>query len=502
VPTLISEVIQRRSRALEAGRAALSWYSKHCDQISRDEEPEVSCFDPSTGDMIWSVRDCSVQHIDTVVQAARIAQPAWQNTLPAARAQLLNACADVLEENSEVLAEILALETGKSFTHECKGEVALPVSIFRYFAGLVHEIKGRSIQAGPTLMGFTTHHPWGVVAGIVPWNVPLMFMAYKVAAPLAVGNTVVIKMPEQATASLAMVLRLILPLLPKGVVEFVSGTGAVAGEALITHSQVDKISFTGSVETGSHIYQHVARKMLAVTLELGGKSPMVILDDCDLNKAINGIIGSMRFTRAGQSCTASSRIFVPRSQMNQYREALGGALNKLRIGDALDKRTDSGPIVTQAQQLRILRYIEKARADGLDVEEYGHIIDAELFEKGFFVRPHLVFDPEPSHPIAREEVFGPVAMIFGYDTVESAMEQANDTEFGLSASIWGRDINRCLSCAAAFRAGIIQINQNAIMLPGFSYGGIGISGVGKESSLEAMLETYMYEKTNIVNFGD
>lgn len=501
MPENLPEAAQRRERAREAARVALDWYADKCADVASRTEPDVLCFDPSSGAALWSVPNCSADHIDAVAQAARKAQPAWNETPPAARAKMLNACADVLEENSAAIAEVLALETGKSLTHECMGEVTLPVSIFRYFAGLVHEIKGRSIQAGPKLMGFTTYHPWGVVAGIVPWNVPLMFMAYKVAAPLAAGNTVIIKMPEQATASLAMVLRLIEPLLPEGVVHFVSGSGNVAGEALITHPEVDKISFTGSVETGSHIYQHAAREMRAVTLELGGKSPMIILDDCDLDKAVNGIVGSMRFTRAGQSCTASSRIFVPRSQMGAYRAALEVALDALRIGDALDSDTDSGPIVTEAQQKRILGYLEQARRDGLDVVGYGQIMDQALFDQGFFVRPHLVFDPDPSHPIAREEVFGPVAMIFGYDSVDEAMTQANDTDFGLSASIWGRDINQCLSCAAAFRAGIIQINQNAIMLPGFSYGGVGISGVGKESSLEAMLETYMYEKTNIVNFA-
>jgi acyl-CoA reductase-like NAD-dependent aldehyde dehydrogenase len=496
------ETIERRARAEQTGRDALKWYDSYLAQFGSNSHESVPCFDPSTSAEIWTIPNCNDVQTGAMVERAKAAQPGWEATPAEARAKALLACADALDARRDELAEVLALETGKSLSHECKAEVGLPVAIFRYFAGLVHEIKGRTIQAGPTLMGYTTYHPWGVVAGIVPWNVPLMFMAYKVAAPMVAGNTVVIKMPEQATASLAMVLEIILPLLPKDTLHFVSGSGMVAGEALISNPSVDKISFTGSVETGSHIYQNAARTMRPVTLELGGKSPMIVLDDCDLDKAVNGIIGSMRFTRAGQSCTAASRIFVPRSQLSQYQDLLQTALNALTIGDAMDASTDSGPVVTKSQKDRINAYLDQARNDGLDVRAYGTVPDSAMFEAGFFVQPHLVFNPDPAHPIAREEIFGPVAMIWGYDDLDEAMRSANDTEFGLSASIWGRDINKCLSCAAAFRAGIVQVNQNAIMLPGFSYGGVGISGTGKESSLDAMLGSYMYEKTNIVNFAD
>ncbi len=502
---LSKEIATRRARSVSAGQASLDWYEQHCASLGHDNETsgsrEVQCYDPSTGLELWAIPESSDGLIGALAERARKAQPEWANTAPAERAKVLLACADALEAQQEELAEILALETGKSLKHECMAEVTLPISIFRYFAGMVHEIKGRSIQAGPKLMGFTTYHPWGVVAGVVPWNVPLMFMAYKIAAPLAAGNTVLIKAPEQATASLAYAFRLILPLLPDGTVHLVSGSGSGAGNYLISHPGVDKISFTGSVESGQAIYRQAAQDMRAVTLELGGKNPMIILDDCDLDKAVNGVIGSMRFTRAGQSCTASSRIYVPRHQMDAYKEALGSALNDLKIGHALAIDTDSGPVVSKHQKTRIQNYLSMARADGLDVQSYGTVLDEELFAMGYFVKPHLIFDPDHEHPVCQEEIFGPVATLSGYDTVDDALDLANRTDFGLSASVWGRDINTCLTCADAFRAGIVQINQNAIMLPGFSYGGIGISGVGKESSLEAMRETYMYEKTNIVNFS-
>ncbi|MFK7763597.1 MAG: aldehyde dehydrogenase family protein [Roseobacter sp.] len=494
----------RRTRARAIGEHALQWYRELCAADVGDKRPafsgEVPCFDPSLGEEIWNVPESSQALIDTYVVAAKAVQADWAALPAPKRARMLLACADALEQEKEALSEVLALETGKALTHECRTEVGLPVEIFRYFAGLVHEIKGKTMQAAPGLMGFTTHHPWGVIAGVVPWNMPLMFMAYKVAAPLAAGNTVLIKMPEQATATLAMALRIILPLLPNGTVRFVSGSGGGSGERLISHLGVDKVSFTGSVDTGRSIYQRAAAHMRPVTLELGGKSPMIILEDCDIPKAVGGVLASMRFTRSGQSCTASSRIYVPRNLMPEYKSALGEALNALRLGDALDTDTDCGPVVTRAQKTSIDRYIELAKNDNLDVQAYGNSDDA-VFERGFYVRPHLIFDPDHVHPVSQEEIFGPVATLSGYDGLGDALALANGTQYGLSASIWGRDINACLTCAAAFRAGIVQINQNAIMLPGFSYGGVGISGVGKESSLEAMLETYMYEKTNIVNFS-
>lgn len=491
---------KRVSYAVEIGAEALDWYEQFCGQDCSSTN-SVACHNPSTGEHLWNIPESSPDLIEVYVQKAKLAQPKWAALPATERARILTACADKLENKKEDLAQVLALETGKALVTECRVEVGLLVSIFRYFAGLVHEIKGRSIQAAPKLMGFTTYHPWGVVAGIVPWNVPLMFMAYKVAAPIAAGNSVIIKMPEQATATLAMALREILPLLPEGVVQFISGSGLGAGNALVTHSKIDKISFTGSVATGSTIYQNAASQMKPVTLELGGKSPMVILADCDMEKAVNGIVGSMRFTRSGQSCTAASRIYVPREQIGEYEGRLSETLNAMRVGHALDESTECGPVVTLTQKNRIEGYLKSARDDHLDVRSYSKLTCEGIYDEGYYIVPHLIIDPDHAHPVSQEEIFGPVATITGYDDLEAAMELSNDTAFGLSASIWGKDIDQCLDCAARFRAGIVQINQNAIMLPGFSYGGVGMSGIGKESSLEAMLETYMYEKTNIVNFG-
>lgn len=491
---------QRRARAISAGKEVLAWWSSEgLAAIGGTPEAAFTAEDPSTEQALWDIATCDAPQIDAAVARARAAQPAW-NALPAAeKARYLLACADALEGMSEQLADLLALESGKSLTQECVGELALFLSILRYFANSAHEIKGRSQNYAPGILSYTSHHPYGVVAGIVPWNVPLMLTGYKLAAPLVAGNTVVLKLPEQTSVTLLAVIRQFRAILPDGVVEVLTGPGRPTGAGLVIHPGVDKVSFTGSVPTGQAIGVEAAKLIRPVTLELGGKSPMIILDDCEIDRAVQGILQSMRFTRAGQSCTAASRIYVARDQLDDYMAALGSALDALQIGDALDLRTQCGPVVTRLQRDRVAGFLDRARSQGLDVRGYGARLDPD--GPGYFIDPHLVVAPSHEAEINRDEVFGPVATITPYEDLAVALEQSNDTEYGLSASVWGNDIATCLNIADRFHAGIVQVNQNAVMLPGLSYGGVGISGIGKESSREAMVESYMYEKTNIVNFG-
>lgn len=493
----------RRKNALSLGSRALQNYEHHYLPVLSGNKlcnGRVDYVDPSTGKFLWDFPNLTSEYVDAAVVKAKHAQYKWMRVPASEKGTLLHQVADALEEHKEQISELLALETGKAIATECRGEVALMLSIIRYFAGLGHEIKGRSIQAGHSLLGYTSYHPWGVVAGIVPWNVPLMFMAYKTATPLMAGNTVIIKIPEQASATLCFCLEIIRNILPDNIIHFLTGRGKDCGHALISHSGIDKISFTGSVETGRLINSVAANNFRPVSLELGGKSPMIVLEDCEPAVAIKGMFDSMRFTRAGQSCTAASRIYVPKEQLEMYHLLLAEKLNNLVIGDPLDDETSCGPVVSSEQQVKIHQFIDKANADGLIVDAYG-IRNIPKGHAGWYVNPHVINSPDISHTISQEEIFGPVVTLTGYNSLDEAISLANSTRFGLSASVWGKNINQCLALARDFRSGIVQINQNAVMLPGFSYGGLGVSGRGKESSLEAMLETYMYEKTNIVNFG-
>lgn len=489
------------SRALIAELANLrEWYESHLGHDSFDGV--VAAFDPSTGDPLVGVPKCTAAAVRQAVASAAAAQPEWARLPAGERGRLLYACADRFEVIGNELAELLALESGKAIETECRGETGLLVESFRYFAGLAHELKGHTTELGPGILGFTTRKPYGVVAGIVPWNVPLLLMSYKVAAPLLAGNTVVVKIPEQTSFTLIRVLKEMQAVLPEGIVTFLTGSGASTGNELVNDPAVDKVSFTGSVETGRHVYTESARRLRPVTLELGGKSPMVLLDDCDLEIAVDGIVQSMRFTRGGQSCTAASRIFVPAARAGELRAALAAALDGIIIGPALDPATQCGPLVSAAQRDKVAGFVARARSDGLAIDEYGIVADGVDWDAGYYARPCVVFDPPDDHPIAVEEIFGPVVCLFTYDSVGEALGRANRTEFGLSASVWGRDINTCMRLADDLEAGIIQINQNAVMVPGIAYGGIRNSGVGSEGSLEAMLGSYTYAKTNIVNYGE
>ena len=478
-----------------------AWYV----QIVATTEPDhktIEAHNPSTGAVIGSIPVCSPATVAELARRARIAQSTWAETTVPERSRLMHQCADRIEAIADELTDLLALETGKAITTECHGEVALLVEIFRYFAGVGPELKGQTTPLGRNVIGFTTLHPHGVVAGIVPWNVPLMMMGYKVAAPVVAGNASLIKVPEQATFTLIRVLQILHDVLPTDLVHFVTGTGEVTGAALVADRNVAKVSFTGSVETGRSVYEASAKLIRPVTLELGGKSPMIVLADCNLDKAVNGIVQSMRFTRGGQSCTAASRVFVPVGQMADVRSRLARQLDEVLIGDAIDPATQCGPLISAVQRDRVNAYLAHAEADGLDVDTYGRVANDIDWDAGYYVRPHAIFDPPVEHPVATEEIFGPVVCVFGYDDVNEALNQANASDFGLSASVWGRDITTCMQLASKLEAGIVQINQNAIMVPGIAYGGIRNSGLGKEGSLEAMLESYTYAKTNILNYDD
>ena len=487
---------------LQTHLAALrDWYL--AEHVAADAvDGSLDAVDPSTGATLVPVPICTAAAVAAATRRAKDAQPAWARRSAGERGRLLLECADRFETVRDELAELLALESGKAIETECRGETGLLVEIFRYFGGLAHELKGHTTRLGPGVLGFTTRQPYGVVAGIVPWNVPLMLMSYKVAAPLLAGNTVVVKLPEQTSYTLIRVLQEMVAVLPDGVVTFLTGSGDVTGNALVTDPLVDKVSFTGSVETGRHVYAESAQLIRPVTLELGGKSPMIILDDCDLDVAVAGIVQSMRFTRGGQSCTASSRVYVPAGRLAELRTALGAVLDEILIGPALDPATRCGPLVSARQRDRVAAFVAQARADGLTVDEHGVVADGVDWDAGFYARPHVVYDPPDDHPVAVDEVFGPVVCVFSYDSTAEALDRANDTEFGLSASVWGRDISTCLRLADDLSAGIVQINQNAVMVPGIAYGGIRNSGVGSEGSLEAMLDSYTHAKTNIVNYGE
>jgi acyl-CoA reductase-like NAD-dependent aldehyde dehydrogenase len=327
-----------------------------------------------------------------------------------------------------------------------------------------------------------------------------MLMALKIAPALVAGNTVVVKSAEEAPFAVLRACQIMNQILPPGVLNILSGMGPECGGPLVAHKAVRKVTFTGSVETGKIVYKTAAEKLIPVTLELGGKSPMIVMDDADLAKAIDGAVSGMRFTRQGQSCTAASRIFVHENIHDAFVESLRARVDAMKMGDPLDESTDIGTIISEQQFDKVKDYIRIGEATaGMRGIACSQLPGAVRLAKGLFVRPVIFGGATNDSRLAREEIFGPVTCVIKFKTFDEAVVQANDSEYGLAATIWTRDLKTALNGAYQLEAGFVQVNQNLVVQSNLSYGGVKSSGLGKEASLEAMLEHFTHKKTIIVN---
>lgn len=499
---LKNSVVSRRKTALSLTQALSNQWLLNNELVPSNGN-SIDVYDPAHEVVIGTTPNCDLLEVDAAVKSSLAAFKVWSKTEGRDRAKILGKCADAIDHNASDLAMVLALETGKAHRTECIGEVKLISDIFRYFSSFGMELKGRTTPFSNTILAITTREPIGVVAGIVPWNMPLMFLGYKVAAPLIAGNAVVIKVPEIAPFTVLKVLDLICHLFPAGLLNAVVGYGNNTGQQLVEHPSICKVSFTGSVESGRTVYQAAAKNLKQVNLELGGKSPMLILPDCDLETAIQGAVSGIRFTRQAQSCTSSTRIYVPSQMLESFVEGVKDTSAKLVIGDPLDEKTDTGAIISQQQRDRIQQFIDRAiERDGLEPIVVGELPATDGLKNGAFMQPHLFINPPHDSEVVQKEIFGPVMCIFSYDDLDELVQRANDVEYGLSASIWGKDISKCLHMSRQMDVGFAQINQNAVMLPGLSYAGTKSSGFGSESSLESMITSFTREKTTIINIGE
>ena len=371
--------------------------------------------------------------------------------------------------------------------------------LFEFYAGLGGELKGETVPFDPKVLSVTVREPLGVVGAIIPWNVPMLLMALKVAPALVAGNSVVVKSAEEAPLAVLRICELMNRVLPAGVFNMVSGFGPECGAPLVSHPLVKKVTFTGSVETGKIVYKAAAEKLIPVTLELGGKSPMIVFSDCDFEKTVAGALTSMRFTRQGQSCTAASRIYVERPIFDRFVEAMKKAVDAMVMGDPLDEKTDIGTIISQGQLDKVRGFIEEGKSTaGATAHVCSAMPKDPGLKKGLFVQPVIFTGLPRDSRLVREEIFGPVTVIAPFDDPEAVLEEANDSEYGLAASLWTNNLKTGLDLAHRLEAGLVQINQNLVVQANLSYGGVKSSGLGKEASLEAMLEHFTHKKTIMV----
>lgn len=371
------------------------------------------------------------------------------------------------------------------------------------FGGLAGELKGETVpNMSPDVLHYSTRDPIGVIAGIIPWNAPLFLFMAKVAPALTAGNTIVIKSAEQAPICVLFLAEIINKYLPAGVLNVISGYGEECGKPLCEHSIVRKVTFTGSLPVGQAIASYAAPKLAAVTLELGGKNPSIVMPDADLDLAIPGIIDGMRYTRQGQACTAGSRVFVHTAVYDQVVEGIAARLDSIKLGNPLNEATDMGAIISKEQFDRTRRYMEIAKSTpGMRVLYGGEVPSDPYLSEGYFFPPTLLDGLGLDSEVCQDEIFGPVATVLPFSTFDEMIGFANDTPFGLSANLWTRDLRRALEYVERIEAGFVQVNQCAAPRSNVSYGGIKMSGIGKEYALDSMLHHFTSSKTVLINRG-
>jgi acyl-CoA reductase-like NAD-dependent aldehyde dehydrogenase len=463
------------------------------DWVEAADGRTFETIDPSTGESICEVAHAGADDVDRAVKAAHAALEGDWSKMPAAgRERLMNALADLLEANSEELAQLESLDNGKPVT--MAGAVDVPASIahLRYYAGWPTKIEGETIPVSwPGMFVYTLKEPVGVCGQIIPWNFPLLMAAWKIAPALAAGCTVVLKPAEQTPLTALRLGQLAQEAgFPDGVINVLSGDGETGG-AIVDHPGVNKVAFTGSTEVGREIGEKCGRGLKRVTLELGGKSPNIILPDADLEAAIGGSFMGIYFN-TGQACNAGSRLFVHKDQFDTVVSALAEAAKQAKVGPGLDPSTQFGPLVSDVQEERVMSYIESGKEQGAEAVVGGGRMEGG--NGGYFVEPTLFTGVSDDMKIAREEIFGPVLVAMPYDDLEEVARRANDTEYGLAAGVWTRDVANAHKLASMLEAGSVYVNVWGPSDPAAPFGGYKASGIGREMG-HANLDAYLEIKT-------
>jgi acyl-CoA reductase-like NAD-dependent aldehyde dehydrogenase len=459
----------------------------------------MSAINPATGRVLCDIPLGSPEDVGRAVSAARASFPLWRDTPAAERAAAVSRLADAVESHGDELALLDTWDNGTPI-REMRNDVRFAAAQMRYFAGLALQLRGETIPTPDGSLDFTVHEPFGVVGRIIPFNHPLLFAAARIAAPLVAGNTVVLKPSEQTSLSALRLGALAREILPAGVLNVVTGYGDTVGDALVRHPDVPRIAFTGDVAVGRRIQASAAEAAVkTVTLELGGKNPLIVFPDADIDAAVAGAVRGMNFAWQGQSCGSTSRLFVHRSIFDAFVDALGARMDALRQGDPTDETTEVGAIVSERQHAKVTTYIEMGLDHpGARLVAGGGPPQDDALRDGLFVRPTLFVVEDDDIPLVREEIFGPVLVAMAFDTYEEVIERANSVHFGLTGSVWTADVRTALRAARDLRAGYIWVNTSSMHIPGAPFGGVKSSGVGREEGIE---ELYSYTQVKNVNIA-
>lgn len=461
----------------------------------------IDSINPSTGEVNGSVYAADEEDVDEVVAAARKAFKSWKKTLGVERGDLLFKFVDILKEELELLSDMEAWDSGKTRKLNAYYDVEEVIAVFKYYAGWADKVHGRVISQNPKKLAYTVHEPYGVCAQIIPWNYPLLMAAWKLAPALAAGNVVVLKSSEVTPLSILYFATLFKKAgFPPGVVNIISGLGATAGKALASHLDVDKVAFTGSTATGRLVQKLATSNLKAVTLECGGKSPLIVRADADLEQAVKWAAFGI-FANQGQVCTSTSRIYVQESVYEKFLTAFVKHVTEdYKQDDMFVDDAVVGPQVSKDHYEKILSYLDIGKKEGARVLLGGEANTKGDLAKGYYVKPTIFADVQPHFRIVKEEIFGPVVAVGKFSTDEEAVELANSTEYGLGAGIFTQDITVAHNLAADIQSGQIWINSSNDSDVHIPFGGVKMSGVGRELG-EYGLEMYTEAKAVHVNLG-
>jgi aldehyde dehydrogenase (NAD+) len=454
----------------------------------------MDVINPATEDVIAEVASADARDVDAAVAAARAALDGpWGKMSARERGRLVSRLADRLLERVDAVARLETLHNGKPISESRNIEIPAAAECFEYYAGWADKVMGETIPVKGNHLTYTLREPIGVIAAIVPWNFPLLLAAWKVAPALACGNTVILKPASQTPLTALALGEIAVEIgLPPGVLNVITGPGSRVGQALVEHPGIDKIAFTGDTSTGKAIMRSAADTLKRITLELGGKSPNIVLADADIEAAIRGATIGI-FYGKGEVCAAGSRLLVDRSIKSEFIDKLAARTRKMAPGDPMDPKTRFGAIASKKQLDTVLRYIESGRKEGASLVAGGARADIGT-GKGFFVQPTVFADVKPDMTIAREEIFGPVLAAIDFADLDEAIAKANESQYGLAAGVWTRDIKKAHYVARKLQAGTVWVNTYNVYDTAAPFGGYKQSGFGREMSAHA-LEHYTQVKS-------
>lgn len=438
---------------------------------------------PATGEVLATVSEAGEEDVNRAVLAARKAfdEGPWSRMSAAERSRLVYKLADLMEEHIEELAQLESLDNGKPIRESRNADVPLAIEHFRYFAGWSTKIMGQTIPVSGKFFNYTRHEPVGVVGQIIPWNFPLLMAAWKLGAALATGCTVVLKPAEQTPLSALYLAGLAEEAgFPEGVLNVIPGFGETAGAPLVKHPMVNKIAFTGSTAVGKSIMAEASRTLKRVTLELGGKSPNIILPDADMSRAIPGALSGIMFNQ-GQVCCAGSRLFIQKKAFDNVVSDLVTHSKSIKQGEGLNPETQMGPLVSKEQQDRVVNYINQGKSEGAELLTGGTHSD-----RGYFVEPTIFADVSDEMTIAKEEIFGPVVCAMPFDDLDEVIDRANRSDYGLAAGLWTENVRNAHYVAGKLKAGTVWVNCYNVFDAASPFGGYKSSGIGREMGSYAL----------------